>query len=76
MKKEKYRVKVSHITDKQVGDIEQSSGNAEQLVKKLFQLIFRDVLEQRPKSVCCTESDGKELLDQEYLHGIQCRFVY
>ena len=69
-------MKVSHITDKQVGDIEQSSGNAEQLARKLFVLIFRDALEERPNSVCCTESDGKELLDQEYLHGIRCRFVY
>ena len=45
-------------------------------MKKLFVLIFRDVLEEWPNSVCRTKSDGKEFLDQEYLHGILCRFVY
>ena len=36
-------------------------------------LIFRKELREKPNDVCCTESEGKELLNQSYLKAIRCK---
>jgi len=73
--REKFRVRVPHISDQQIYAAEKASGNAEQLAMKLFLLVFKGALEEKPSAICCTESKGKELLNQDYLRGIRCRFV-
>ena len=73
--KEKYRVFVPHITHEEVAAAERDAGSYEKLAKKLLRIIFRDVLDRDPQSVCCTQSEGRTLLDQEYLKGIRCKFI-
>ncbi len=49
------------------------AGDYESMAKKLFQLIFAKELDEKPKMICCTHSDGKQLLNQEHLKGIRCK---
>ena len=56
--------------------IETTSVDYEGMAKKLFQLIFAEALDEKPDKVCCTKSDGKELLDQNLLRcTIHCVFM-
>ncbi len=50
------------------------AGDYESMAKKLFQLIFAKELDEKPNMICCTHSEGKELLDQEQLKGIRCKY--
>ena len=70
----KYRVFVPHVTAKQLQAAE--VGDYWQRAKKIFQLIFARELSERPDQVCCTHSEGKELLDQDLLKGIRCKCMY
>ena len=72
----KYRVFVPHITQEEVAAAEKDAGSYEKLVKNLLKIIFSDVFDRDPQSVCCTQSEGRTLLDQEYLKGIRCKFIF
>ncbi len=52
------------------------AGDYESMAKKLFQLTFAKELDEKPKMICCTHSDGKQLLNQEHLKGIRCKCLY
>ena len=60
------------------GRSKKSKNNSEDdadLVRKLFRLVFEKELRENPESVYCTEVDGKEQLNQEYLKGIRCKYA-
>ena len=71
-KKSKYRVWVPNLTEVQLRIIESEASDPETLAMKLFQYIFKSELETKADDVCCTKSDGKRLLNQDYLRGIRC----
>ena len=75
-KKPKYRVWVPNLTETQLCNIESAASDPETLAMKLFQYIFKSELETLSKAddVCCTKSDGKRLLNQDYLRGIRCKY--
>lgn len=58
---------------KEVREIEDSSGDDLELAKKLFCMIFKEELRERPDKVCCTEAKDKVKLNQDYLKGIRCK---
>ncbi len=58
------------LTYKQL-EIAETAADYDSMAKKLFQLIFASKLEV-PDRICCTHSEGKQLLDQELLRGIRC----
>ncbi len=70
--KEKFRVFVPGITYKQL-EVAEMAMDYHSMSKKLLQLIFAKELEEKPDKICCTYSEGKELLDQEVLKGIRCK---
>ena len=60
------------LTKGKLKEIESSNcEDAESLANGLFLNIFQDELTTKPDLVCCTVAEGKELLDQELLKGIQ-----
>ena len=63
----------SQIYFKYVSEIE---NDPEGLASRLFQTIFFVDLGTPAKAdeVCCTKSDGKRLLNQEYLRGIRSKY--
>lgn len=73
-KKSKYRVWVPNLTEVQLRIIESEASDPETLAMKLFQYIFKSELETKADDVCCTKSDGKRLLNQDYLRGIRCKY--
>ena len=42
-------------------------------MQKVFLNVFQEELATNPDLFCCTVADGKQLLDQELLRGIQCK---
>ena len=68
--KHKYR-KWVELTKEELKDIEGSASDPADLAKRLFVVLFKDDLDTRAESICCTES--RELLDQEILAGIRCK---
>ena len=54
-------------------EIENDSNDDTDLARKLFTHIFQQVLNENPDSVYCTEVEGKQKLNQEYLKGIRCK---
>ena len=73
--KEKYRVYAPNITASDVTRAEEGATDYATLGKKLLQVVFRNDLEERPHDICCTQSEGRELLDQQLLKGIRCELV-
>ena len=70
------KVWVPGLTKEKLKEIE--SANCEDaiaLAKGLFLQVFQDELANKPELVCCTTSDGKELLDQDLLIGIRCKCI-
>jgi len=64
---------VPQLQYKEVREIEDSSGDDLELAKKLFCMIFKEELRERPDKVCCTEAKDKVKLNQDYLKGIRCK---
>lgn len=58
---------------KKVREAEQTAEDDADLSRKLFLLIFKQELAEKPHRICCTEADGKELLNQTYLTAICCK---
>ena len=71
----KYRVFVPGLNPRKVEEIENNSEDDADLARKLFRLVFEKELRKNPESVYCTEVDGKEQLNQEYLKGIRCKYA-
>ena len=46
------------------------------LARKLFTHIFQKQFSENPDNVYCTEVDGKQRLNQEYLKGICCMILF
>ena len=65
--RKKYRVFILHVSPEKLALVETETGSYERLAKKLLRLVFKDILETDPNSVCCTQSEGRTLLDQQYL---------
>ena len=70
--KEKYRVYAQSITASDVTRAEEGATDYATLGKKLLPVVD---LEERPHDICCTQSEGRELLDQQLLKGIRCELV-
>jgi len=64
---------VPQLQYKEVREIEDSSADDLELAKKLFCMIFKEELRERPDKVCCTEAKDKVKLNQDYLKGICCK---
>ena len=60
--KKRYRVYVSHVSPKALFDTEREARS-----------LFKEV-EEDPDHVCCTPSKGRQLLDQDLLNGIRCKY--
>lgn len=77
-KSPKYRVWVhsEELSPKILKYIETSSSSALDLAKKLFNVIFKEDLENNPDDICYTPNrlEGRRLVDQELLKGIRCKF--
>ena len=73
--KPNFTVWVPSITSQKLQEMELAAEDEADLARKLFIAIFKEDLESRPNDVCCTEADGKELLNQQYLQGIRCKFT-
>ena len=71
--KEKYRVYIPSITHEELASAEGDTGTYDKLAKRLLRIVFREEL-MNPHSVCCTPSEGRTLLNQEYLKGIRCKY--
>jgi len=69
----KYRVFVEGLDRQKLEEIENDSNDDTDLARKLFTHIFQQVLNENPDSVYCTEVEGKQKLNQEYLKGIRCK---
>lgn len=67
------RIWVPQLQYKEVGEIEDSSGDDLEIAKKLFCMIFKEELRERPDKVRCTETKDKVKLNQDYLKGIRCK---
>ena len=63
------------ISSQKLQEIELAAEDETDLARKLFIIIFKEDLERRPNEICCTEAEGKELLNQQYLQGIRCKFI-
>ena len=71
--KPNFTVWVLGITFQKLQELELVAEDETDLARKLFVTIFKEDLETRPNYVCCTEADGKELLNQQYLQGTRCK---
>ena len=63
------------ISSQKLQEIELAAEDETDLARKLFIIIFKEGLERRPNEICCTEAEGKELLNKQYLLGIRCKFI-
>ena len=72
----KCRVFVPNLTAKQLEAVESTSADYCTLSKRLFQLVFAQKLDDIPEQICCTRSDGKDLLSQGLLKGIRCKCCF
>ena len=70
-KSSKYRVLVPTLTEERLRILESKAGNQHELAMLLLQELFAEEL-CSPNRYCCTKSEGRELLKQEYLTGIRC----
>ena len=69
----KYRQWVPQITEVQVNEAINSASDPADLAKRLFILVFKEELEFKASSVCCTKNiQSRELLNLDYLLGIRC----
>ena len=71
--KPNFTVWVPGITSQKLQEMELAAEGETDLARTAA--IFKEDLENRPNDVCCTEADGKELLNQQYLQGIRCMFM-
>jgi len=72
----KYRVWIPHSLQ-EIKHLECTTTDYKSLANKLFQLVCKTELNECPDSdVCCTYSDGENLIDQEKLRGIRCKYYY
>ena len=69
-----FKIYVKGLSLMKVREVEQTAEDDVDLARKLFILIFKQDLAERPHRVCCTEADGKELLNQTYLTAIRCKY--
>lgn len=71
-----FKIYVKGLSLKKVREVEQTAEDDVDLARKLFLLIFKQDLAERPHRVCCTDADGKELLNQTYLTAIRCKYSF
>lgn len=72
--KEKHRVWCA-ISQERLEQLEKSAADYVSLAKLLLQAIFSKELEAAERW-CCTKSKGRQLLDQDQLRGIRCKYMY
>ena len=72
--KPKYRVWVPY-SSQEIKRLEGAATDYKTLAIKLFKLVCKSELSKCPDDICCTHSDGRNLIDQEKLRGIQCKLV-
>jgi len=64
-----------HLQPSALKVAEAKSKTPTELARALFVEIFKKELRERPDKVNCTETlDGKELLNQQFLWGIRCKY--
>ena len=68
-----FKIYVKGLSLRKVREAEQTAEDDADLARKLFLLIFKQELAEKPHGVCCTEADGKELLNQTYLTAIRSK---
>jgi len=66
---------VPHLQPSALKVAEAKSKTPTELARALFVEIFKKELSERPDKVNCTETlDGKELLNQQFIRGIRCKY--
>ena len=69
------KVWVPQLSKEKLREIELTNCEDEMsLAKGLFLYVFQEELATDLDLFCCTVADGKQLLDQELLRGIRCKF--
>jgi len=60
----------------QLQEIEMNSTDETELARQIFIKLFARELEEKPNEIYCTEVNGKELLNQSWIRGICCKYLF
>ena len=67
---------VEGLLPRQLQEIEMNSTDETELARQIFIKLFARELEEKPNEIYCTEVDGKELLNQSWIRGIRCKYLF